>query len=101
MRRTEWLRETRLMQFEKAYERWTESRLTQFGRAMGQLYREDPGYSPEARGRSVRVFRTHKDRLVKECRYADGTLSVQHGPRELARYDADGQVISDELPAAA
>lgn len=43
------------------------SNLTQFGRAMQQLGIEMiPAYSPEARGRSERVFRTHQDRLVKE-----------------------------------
>jgi hypothetical protein len=41
--------------------------LTQFGRAMHQLGIEMiPAYSPEARGRSERPFRTHQDRLVKE-----------------------------------
>lgn len=41
--------------------------LTQFGRAMQQLGIEMiPAYSPEARGRSERVFRTHQDRLTKE-----------------------------------
>ena len=41
--------------------------LTQFGRAMGQLGIEMiPAYSPEARGRSERAFRTHQDRLPKE-----------------------------------
>jgi hypothetical protein len=41
--------------------------LTQFGRAMHQLGIEMiPAYSPEARGRSERVFRTHQERLVKE-----------------------------------
>jgi hypothetical protein len=41
--------------------------LTQFGRALQQLgIRMIPAYSPEARGRSERVFRTHQDRLVKE-----------------------------------
>ena len=41
--------------------------LTQFGRAMRQLGIEMiPAYSPEARGRSERVFQTHQDRLVKE-----------------------------------
>ncbi len=40
---------------------------TQFGRAMAQLGIElIPAYSPEARGRSERAFRTHQDRLVKE-----------------------------------
>lgn len=41
--------------------------LTQFGRAMHQLGIEMiAAYSPEARGRSERMFRTHQDRLVKE-----------------------------------
>ncbi len=41
--------------------------LTQFGRAMKQLGIEMiPSYSPEARGRIERVFRTHQDRLPKE-----------------------------------
>lgn len=40
---------------------------TQFGRAMKQLGVEMiPAYSPEARGRSERMFGTHQDRLVKE-----------------------------------
>ncbi len=44
--------------------------LTQFGRAMHQLGIEMiPAYSPEARGRSERVFGTHQDRLVKELAY--------------------------------
>lgn len=41
--------------------------LTQFGRAMHQLGIEMiPAYSPEARGRSERAFRTHQERLPKE-----------------------------------
>ena len=40
---------------------------TQFGRAMTQLGIEMiPAYSPQARGRSERMFATHQDRLVKE-----------------------------------
>ena len=40
---------------------------TQFGRAMKQLGVEMiPAYSPEARGRSERMFGTHQDRLIKE-----------------------------------
>lgn len=43
------------------------SNLTQFGRGMQQLGIEMiPAYSPEARGRSERAFRTHQERLVKE-----------------------------------
>jgi len=45
--------------------------LTQFGRAMRQLGIEMiPAYSPEARGRSERAFRTNQDRLVKELALA-------------------------------
>jgi transposase len=45
--------------------------LTQFGRAMRQLGIEMiPAYSPEARGRSERMFRTHQDRLPKELEAA-------------------------------
>ncbi len=45
----------------------SKTHLTQFGRAMQQLgITMIPAYSPEARGRSERMFRTHQDRLVKE-----------------------------------
>ncbi|MCL5259691.1 MAG: ISNCY family transposase [Nitrospirae bacterium] len=41
--------------------------LTQFGRAMKHLGIEMiPAYSPEARGRSERAFRTHQERLPRE-----------------------------------
>src|SRR5438132_1187501 len=55
------------------------TRLTQVHRALQQLgVLLIPAYSPEARGRSERTFRT---------------LAVFHGPRCLARYHADGQLI--------
>lgn len=45
---------------------------TQFGRAMEQLgIQMIPAYSPEARGRSERMFRTLQDRLVKELAMAE------------------------------
>ena len=45
--------------------------LTQFGRAMARIGIEMiPAYSPEARGRSERMFSTHQDRLVKELALA-------------------------------
>jgi transposase len=45
--------------------------LTQVGRALAQLGIEHiPAYSPEARGRSERAFRTLQDRLPKELRLA-------------------------------
>ena len=44
---------------------------TPFGRAMAQLGIERiAAYSPEARGRSERAFRTHQDRLVRELEVA-------------------------------
>ncbi len=47
------------------------TRPTQFGRALGQLGIEMiPAYSPEARGRSERAFRTHQERLPKELALA-------------------------------
>src|SRR6202051_2495235 len=36
---------------------------------------------------------------VKVHEYPDGTLAVFHGPRLLARYDAAGQALNDELKA--
>jgi transposase len=46
-------------------------RLTQVGRALKQLGIEHiPAYSPEARGRSERMFGTLQDRLAKELRLA-------------------------------
>ena len=45
----------------------SKSQLTQAGRALAELGIEHiPAYSPEARGRSERAFRTLQDRLVKE-----------------------------------
>lgn len=50
------------------------SHLTQFGRAMQQLGIEMiAAYSPEARGRSERAFRTHQGRLPKELALANIT----------------------------
>jgi transposase len=46
-------------------------RLTQVGRALAQLGIEHiPAYSPQARGRSERLFRTLQDRLPKELKLA-------------------------------
>lgn len=51
--------------------------LTQFGRAMRQLGIEMiPAYSPEARGRSERMFRTHQERLPRELAAAGITDMV-------------------------
>ena len=64
--------------------------LTQFGRAMQQLGVEMiAAYSPEARGRSERMFRTHQDRLTKELAAA--------GIRGMA--EANRYVKEEYLPA--
>ena len=58
--------------------------LTQFGRAMKQLGIEMiPAYSPEARGRSERAFRTHQERLPKELALA-GITTMEAANRYLA-----------------
>lgn len=58
--------------------------LTQVGRALAQLGIEHiPAYSPEARGRSERVFRTLQDRLPKELALA-GLATVADANRFLA-----------------
>jgi len=57
--------------------------LTQFGRAMHQRGIEMiPAYSPEARGRSERTFRTHQERLVKELA-GEGLTTMQEANRYL------------------
>lgn len=55
----------------KAGEKVSRTQLTQVGRALQQLGIEHiAAYSPEARGRSERLFRTLQDRLPKELRLA-------------------------------
>lgn len=55
----------------KAGEAVDKHRLTQVGRALNQLGIEHiPAYSPEARGRSERMFGTLQDRLPKELKRA-------------------------------
>jgi transposase len=55
----------------KAGERVDKERLTQVGRALERLGIEHiPAYSPEARGRSERMFGTLQDRLPKELKLA-------------------------------
>src|SRR5437868_13402160 len=55
----------------KAGEAVDKNCLTQVGRALDRLGIEHiPAYSPEARGRSERLFGTLQDRLIKELRLA-------------------------------
>jgi transposase len=61
----------------------SKTQLTQFGRAMSHLGIEMiPAYSPEARGRSERAFRTHQDRLPKEL-IAHGITGMDDANRYL------------------
>ena len=57
------------------------------------------------RGLSLQLPVTHGRHYVKRrvrvCEHADGTLSVFHGPRRLARYDAGGAAPGAMLPVAA
>jgi hypothetical protein len=56
---------------DKAGEAVDKDRLTQVGHALDRLGIEHiPAYSPEARGRSERMFGTLQDRLVKELKHA-------------------------------
>lgn len=58
----------------KAGEKVSKTLLTQVGRALARLGIEHiAAYSPEARGRSERAFRTLQDRLPKELRLAEIT----------------------------
>lgn len=55
----------------------SKTNLTQFGRAMRSLgIQMIPAYSPQARGRSERAFRTHQDRLPKELS-AQGITTIE------------------------
>jgi len=62
----------------KAGAKVSKTQLTQVGRALKQLGIEHiAAYSPEARGRSERMFRTLQDRLPKELRLAGiGTVEA-------------------------
>lgn len=64
--------------------RVSRTQLTQVGRALAQLGIEHvAAYSPQARGRSERVFRTLQDRLPKELRLA-GITGIAAANRFLA-----------------
>jgi transposase len=65
----------------KAGEPVDKERLTQVGRALDRLGVEHiPAYSPEARGRSERMFGTLQDRLPKELKLA-GITDIQGANR--------------------
>ncbi len=59
----------------------SKTQLTQFGRAMRHLGIDMiPAYSPQAKGRVERAFRTHQDRLPKELAiYGITTMEAANG----------------------
>ncbi|MFA6220672.1 MAG: ISNCY family transposase [Desulfomonilaceae bacterium] len=62
----------------------SKTNLTQFGRAMASLaIQMIPSYSPQARGRSERAFRTHQDRLPRELA-ANGITTMEQANQYLA-----------------
>jgi transposase len=62
---------------------------TQLGRALQQLgIQQIPAYSPQAKGRIERAWRTCQDRLVSELRLAQAT-TLQQAKAVLARFCAD------------
>ena len=69
----------------KAGEKVDKHARTQVGRALAQLGIEHiPAYSPQARGRSERAFRTLQDRLPKELQLA-GITDMEAANRFIAR----------------
>jgi transposase len=83
-----------------------ENALTQVGRALAQLGIEHiPAYSPEARGRSERAFRTLQDRLPKELGLAgisDDVAAANRFIREvyLPAHNARFAVMPDQPGSA-
>ena len=81
------------------------AQLTQFGRAMNQLgIQMIAAYSPEARGRSERAFRTHQQRLPKELKKA-GINDIEAANRYLAEvyqpaYNQEFKVRASEQGSA-
>lgn len=62
---------------------------TQLGRALDQLgIQQIPAYSPQAKGRIERAWRTFQDRLVSELRLA-GATTLEHANAVLDRFCAD------------
>jgi len=94
----------------KAGEPVDKDRLTQVGRALGRLGIEHiPAYSPEARGRSERMFGTLQDRLPKELKLAgigdvDGAnrfIRERYLPAHNARFAKPAAVPETAFVAAA
>src|SRR5271168_1153838 len=74
---------------------------THLGRALEELgIQQIPAYSPQAKGRIERAWRTCQDRLVSELRLARAT-TLQHANAGLQRFCADYNQRFARLPAEA
>jgi hypothetical protein len=77
------------MRFEGLLDRQTWGEITQVGRALNQLgVRQIGAHSPEARGRSERMFRTLQDRVPKVLRLA-GITTIEAANVWLKAYIAE------------
>lgn len=94
----------------KAGEPVDKARRTQVGRALAQLGIEHiPAYSPEARGRSERMFATLQDRLPKELKLAgigeveaaNRFIAETYLPRHNARFAKPPEVADSGFVAIA
>jgi transposase len=85
---------------DKAGEAVDKDRLTQVGRALDRLGIEHiPAYSPEARGRSERMFGTLQDRLPKELKLA-GISDIEGANRFIREVYLPGHNARFARPAA-
>jgi Helix-turn-helix domain len=93
----------------KAGEKVDKSVLTQVGRALDKLGIEHiPAYSPEARGRSERMFGTLQDRLPKELKLAGITaieaanafIAAAYLPAHNARFSRPPEIAESGFVAA-
>lgn len=93
----------------KAGEAVDKHRLTQVGRALARLGIEHiPAYSPEARGRSERMFGTLQDRLPKELKLAriadiaaaNRFLAEVYLPAHNARFTREPEIAESAFVAA-
>src|ERR1700751_6036521 len=94
---------------DKAGEAVDKARLTQVGRALDRLGVEHiPAYSPEARGRSERMFGTLQDRLVKELKHAglsdiataNRWIRKIYMPRPNSRFAKHGALLEEAFVTA-
>ncbi len=119
MRRTEWLQETRIVNVHSFVDRMTGSPILSPG---GQTPKQINPSCQRITERIQRVvghdncvwfqrqilqippdqYRCHYVKAkMKVLQQPDGVLVIRHGPRELARYDATGKLLTNPRSASA